>query len=85
MYQNLRRCLPDGGETEPSVHFCAFPEPSLDALDCRVETSVGRMQGIIEIGRQIRERNNKALKTPLKRIIVVHPDGLEFLPFQICV
>jgi len=76
MYQNLRRCLPDAGQSEPSVHFCAFPIPSLDALDRRVETSVNRMQGVIEIGRQIRERNGKSLKTPLKRCIVVHSDGM---------
>jgi len=75
MYQNLRRCLPDGGDAEPSVHFCMFPEAAVDALDTRVEASVARMQAVIEIGRQIRERSNKALKTPLKRMTVVHADG----------
>lgn len=75
MYQNLRRCLPDGGDTEPSIHFCMFPEATADDLDTRVETSVVRMQAVIETGRQIRERNNKSLKTPLKRMIVVHTDG----------
>ena len=57
------------------MHFCMFPEAAADALDARVETSVVRMQAVIEIGRQIRERNNKSLKTPLKRMVVVHPDG----------
>ena len=75
MYQNLRRCLPNGGAAEPSVHFCMFPEAAADALDERVENSVARMQAVIETGRQIRERNNKSLKTPLKRMIVIHPDG----------
>jgi isoleucyl-tRNA synthetase len=75
IYQNLRRCLPDQGNAEPSVHFCMFPEAAADALDARVETSVVRMQAVIEIGRQIRERNNKSLKTPLKCMIVVHTDG----------
>ena len=78
MYQNLRRCLPNQGDAEPSVHFCLFPEAAVDALDERVEASVARMQTVIETGRQIRERNNKPLKTPLKRMIVAH-DDLDFL------
>mmetsp|Transcript_38976 Transcript_38976/g.96569 ORF Transcript_38976/g.96569 Transcript_38976/m.96569 type:complete len:613 (+) Transcript_38976:2042-3880(+) len=75
MYQNLRRCLPNQGDTEPSVHFCMFPKAAVDALNTRVEASVALMQAVIETGRQIRERNNKALKTPLRRMIVVHADG----------
>ena len=77
MYQNLRRCLPDKGKSEPSVHFCPFPEASVAVLDRRVEKSVARMQVVIETGRQIRERNNKSLKTPLKRVTVVHSDGTD--------
>ena len=76
MYQNLRRCLPEEGKSEPSVHFCSFPEASAAVLDHRVEKSVARMQAVIETGRQIRERNNKPLKTPLKRMTVVHADGM---------
>ena len=60
------------------MHFCLFPEAAVDALDERVEASVARMQTVIETGRQIRERNNKPLKTPLKRMIVAH-DDLDFL------
>ena len=75
MYQNLKLCLPDGGASEPSVHFCLFPEASADLVDVRVEASVQRMQSVIETGRQIRERNNKPLKTPLKKLIVAHDDG----------
>ena len=77
MYQNLRRCLPAKGKSAPSVHFCPFPEASVAVLDRRVEKSVARMQVVIETGRQIRERNNKSLKTPLKRVTVVHSDGTD--------
>lgn len=75
MYQNLKRCLPDGGAGEPSVHFTSFPQPKADALDERVEASVARMQAVIETGRVIRERNNKPLKTPLRRLVVAHDDA----------
>ena len=78
MYQNLKLCLPDAGASEPSVHFCLFPEANADSVDARVEASVARMQSVIEVGRQIRERHNKPLKTPLKRMIVSCEDG-EFL------
>ena len=36
--------------------------------DERVEQSVNRMMTIIDLARNIRERHNKALKTPLKYV-----------------
>ena len=78
MYQNLRLCLANKGDSEPSVHFCLFPEAAANTLDKRVESSVALMQAVIETGRQIRERNNKPLKTPLRRMIVAH-DSRDFL------
>jgi isoleucyl-tRNA synthetase len=32
------------------------------------------MQAVIEAGRAIREKNNRPLKQPLRRVVVVHPD-----------
>ena len=43
MYQNLKRCLPDGGVGEPSVHFTAFPEARSDSVDERVEALLSLM------------------------------------------
>lgn len=42
--------------------------------DARIQASVGRMQAVIEAGRAIREKHNKPLKQPLRRVTVVHPD-----------
>jgi isoleucyl-tRNA synthetase len=75
LYQNLRHCLPDQGDMEPSIHFCKFPEAAEQAHDARVEASVNRIQTVIELGRHIRERNSRPLKTPLKRMTVAHVDG----------
>eukprot|EP00983_Pelagomonas_calceolata_P088631 1157224-Pelagomonas_calceolata.AAC.10 len=36
------------------------------------------MQAVIELGRKIRERGLKPIKTPLRKLVVVHPDT-EFL------
>lgn len=35
---------------------------------------MGRMQAVIEAGRVIREKHNRPLKQPLRRVVVVHPD-----------
>lgn len=46
--------------------------------DERIQQSVDRMQRIIDLGRTIRERKNKPVKLPLRRLVVVHDDA-EFL------
>jgi isoleucyl-tRNA synthetase len=76
MFQNLRRAAPaEGPHAQPaSVHFCAFPAPG-GGGDARIERSVGRMSQVIELARTIRERHNRSVKTPLRRLIVVHPDA----------
>mmetsp|Transcript_22495 Transcript_22495/g.73069 ORF Transcript_22495/g.73069 Transcript_22495/m.73069 type:complete len:1150 (-) Transcript_22495:209-3658(-) len=73
MYQNLRRVLPEGAEE--SLHFCTLPEPNTEAFDERIETSVTRMQTILDLGRVIRERSKLPTKIPLKKLIVVHADA----------
>ncbi|XP_068658596.1 isoleucine--tRNA ligase, cytoplasmic [Aristolochia californica] len=70
LYQNLRKVCTD---SEQSIHHCHFPELEGKVED-RIEQSVARMMTIIDLARNIRERNNKPLKTPLKEMIVVHPD-----------
>ncbi|KAG0615444.1 hypothetical protein M758_5G041400 [Ceratodon purpureus] len=70
MYQNLRLALPD---TDESVHYCSFPEVESET-DKRIEQSVTRMMSVIDLARNIRERHNKPLKTPLKEMVVVHAD-----------
>ncbi|CAI5480895.1 unnamed protein product [Closterium sp. Yama58-4] len=62
---------------EESVHFCCFPS-SDQHVDERTERSVERMMKVIDLARNIRERNNRPLKTPLREMVVVHPDA-EFL------
>jgi isoleucyl-tRNA synthetase len=74
LYQNLRKV---SNKSEESIHFCKFPSTTGER-DERVEQSVNRMMTIIDLARNIRERHNKALKTPLKEMVVVHPDN-EFL------
>lgn len=54
MYQNLRRCLPEGQAPE-SVHFCDFPAVQQPWKgDDHIQRSVERMQTVIELSRTIR-------------------------------
>ncbi|CAA2997309.1 isoleucine--tRNA ligase, cytoplasmic-like [Olea europaea var. sylvestris] len=72
LYQNLRKV---GSGTEVSIHFCSFPDVEGKEVN-RIEQSVTRMMTIIDLARNIRERHNKPLKTPLKEMVIVHPDAV---------
>uniref|UniRef100_A0A0D9YND0 Isoleucine--tRNA ligase n=1 Tax=Oryza glumipatula TaxID=40148 RepID=A0A0D9YND0_9ORYZ len=62
LYQNLRKV---SSKSEKSIHFCNFPS-STGQIDERVEHSVNRMMTIVDLARNIRERHNRPLKTPLR-------------------
>ncbi|KAA3464795.1 isoleucine--tRNA ligase, cytoplasmic-like isoform X1 [Gossypium australe] len=70
LYQNMRKIC-DGAEE--SIHYCSFPQEEGKRGE-RIEESVARMMKIIDLARNIRERHNKPLKTPLREMVVVHPD-----------
>ncbi|KAG5226440.1 isoleucine--tRNA ligase [Salix suchowensis] len=70
LYQNMRRVCT---ESEESIHYCSFPQVEGERNE-RIEQSVARMMTIIDLARNIRERHNKPLKSPLREMIVVHPD-----------
>ncbi|ONK75972.1 uncharacterized protein A4U43_C03F22490, partial [Asparagus officinalis] len=71
LYQNLRKAF---HSSEESIHYCSFPSAT-GKIEERIEQSVTRMMTVIDLARNIRERHNKPLKTPLKEMIVVHPDA----------
>uniref|UniRef100_A0A2N9ESV9 isoleucine--tRNA ligase n=1 Tax=Fagus sylvatica TaxID=28930 RepID=A0A2N9ESV9_FAGSY len=71
LYQNLRKV---SNGSEESIHYCRFPQEEGER-DERIEQSVARMMTIIDLARNIRERHNKPLKTPLREMVVVHPDA----------
>ncbi|PFH53847.1 hypothetical protein AMATHDRAFT_73255 [Amanita thiersii Skay4041] len=76
LYQTLRKFIPDdpsAGDTR-SVHFLGFPKVKEAYFDAEIERKVKRMQAVIELTRNLRERNNLSLKVPLKELLVFHPD-----------
>lgn len=64
LYQSLRPFLPadpTAGDTR-SVHFLSFPEVKEEYFDVDIERQMQRMQAVIDLTRNIRERNNLSLK-----------------------
>ncbi|QLG74830.1 hypothetical protein HG535_0H01570 [Zygotorulaspora mrakii] len=66
----LSQCTKDGR----SVHFLSYPEVREEFFDEAIEKSVARMQSVIELGRNIREKKTISLKTPLKTLVILHSD-----------
>lgn len=76
IYSKLLPYIPKSmhGEDMRSVHFLTFPEIREELFDPVVERRVARMQKVIELARQSRERRTIGLKTPLKTLVVIHKD-----------
>lgn len=45
-----------------SVHFLSFPQVKEEYFDADIERQVKRMQAVIDLTRNIREKNNLSLK-----------------------
>lgn len=79
IYRRLRQFIPQEvlvkfSKDDRSVHFLSYPEVRKEFFDESIERSVSRMQTVIELGRNIREKKNISLKTPLKALVILHSD-----------
>ena len=59
-----------------SVHLCSYPEPEPSLRQPLLESAVSRMQQVIELGRSKRERVKINLRTPLRRLTIIHRDNV---------
>ncbi|CAK9440027.1 uncharacterized protein LODBEIA_P41270 [Lodderomyces beijingensis] len=55
-----------------SVHFLSYPSVRNELFDEQIEVAVGRMQKVIDLGRNIREKNMISLKTPLQTLVIIN-------------
>lgn len=63
-------------EADPrSVHFLKYPEVRTELYNPDIERRVGRMKNIIDLARVSRERRAIGVKTPLKTLVIIHPDA----------
>jgi len=75
IYQSLRTFIPqDSAQDTRSVHFLSFPDVKEEYFDAEIERQVERMQVVIELTRNVREKHNISLKTPLKELLVFHAE-----------
>lgn len=79
IYQRLRplfseETLNKYGVDHRCVHFLSYPTVNEELFDEKIEIAVARMQKIIDLGRNIREKKMISLKTPLKELVILHTD-----------
>jgi len=69
MYQALSSF---GEKEEESVHLCSYPTPQDKYMDATLEDAMDRMQQIILLGRQKRNKEQIKVKTPLNTLTIIH-------------
>ncbi|KAK6203262.1 tRNA synthetases class I-domain-containing protein [Scheffersomyces amazonensis] len=57
-----------------SIHFLTYPEVRQEYFDEAIELAVSRMQKVIDLGRNIREKKTISFKQPLKELVILHSD-----------
>ncbi len=71
VFQELRKM--NSAEPE-SVHLCDYPVANDYLINSDLEVAVGRMQQLILLGRQKRNQVQIKVKTPLKRLTIIHKE-----------
>ena len=74
MYNNLKRVLPKEQQMD-CVHYAMIPPEDASQVQPAIETSIQRMQTVIELGRTARNEAKLTMKRPLRSAVVVHPDA----------
>ncbi|KAG1771584.1 hypothetical protein EV702DRAFT_1247407 [Suillus placidus] len=57
-----------------SVHFLMFPDVKEEYFDEVIKRQVKCMQAVIDLTRYMREKNNLSVKTPLRELLIFHPE-----------
>ncbi|AMD22626.1 HHL144Cp [Eremothecium sinecaudum] len=77
IYLRLKEFIPEEvlsqyGDDSRSLHFLSYPTARKELFDEKIELAVSRMQAVIDLGRNIREKKMISLKTPLKSLVILH-------------
>ncbi|OQV24386.1 Isoleucine--tRNA ligase, cytoplasmic [Hypsibius exemplaris] len=59
----------DQSQSIPNISCKTF-----DLVDVNIERAVARMQTVVELGRQARERRTLPIKSPLAEVVIIHRD-----------
>jgi isoleucyl-tRNA synthetase len=74
VYMRLKVLLP-AEVREDSIHYVMVPSPDESLVVPEIERAMSRMQEVIEMVRVLRDRVTVPLKTPVREVIVCHPDA----------
>lgn len=74
-YLNLATILP-GGKGKESVHLESFPEADTTLIKKELEAAVSRMDALVMLGRNLRERIKIKAKIPLKSAKIIYRDDV---------
>jgi len=73
IYQNLRNGIAEGSEyLEDSIHYLRIPVPKEELINTKIEQIMNNMISVIELGRQLREKNKILLKKPIAYLEVIN-------------
>ena len=74
IYQGLKGFIPEDPKAgdRRSIHFLPFPEVKEEYFDEEIERKVKRMQAVIELTRNVRERHNLSLKVCIASYYILH-------------
>ncbi len=75
IYQSLARLGGAGAPKPLSVHLCSYPEAEEASMEPELEAAVSRMRQVILLGRRAREDARIGLRTPLRRLTIIHRDA----------
>ncbi|PWN22588.1 hypothetical protein BCV69DRAFT_281573 [Microstroma glucosiphilum] len=77
LYQGLQTFIPPNSEAKQdtrSIHFLPFPDVKQEYLDPVIQRQFAALQTIIELTRNVREKNTLPIRVPLKELVVFHSD-----------
>ena len=74
IYKNLSKAIPGSGGKE-SVHLEAFPESEPRFIRPELEKAVARMDILVALGRNLREKVKIKAKIPLKSMKIIYRDA----------
>ena len=75
IYQNLRNGISENSEYfEDSIHYLRIPIPREELIDVKIEQIMNNMISVIELGRQLREKNKILLKKPVAYLEIINFD-----------
>jgi isoleucyl-tRNA synthetase len=74
-YQNMKKGIPEKSHYyAESIHFLTIPEFNAKLIDEEIEKRVRQMQGVIILGRLVRDKKNLPVKQPLSLLSVITKD-----------